>query len=227
MPGSGAAAAPPGTVPAFFRRHQRHLRRVHRSGGALRHRRKLAGHHPYLASVRLLPHRAGRSDPPPGARNHRPDHQRGGQLQQGIRQAGQRLQKAGRHDGDPAGGRGPDRLAAAGGGSFVCGPCGGRAAGPAGHPHHRAAGGGGPGHPDRQPGQAGGGAEPLRPGRGRGPGASGGLAGTTEKRGQRHDLPAGSDQSGTGAQRAGRPGGGGGGPGTPTCTPSPGRSSCP
>ena len=54
-PGPGAAAAPPRPVPGVLPTGQRHLRAVHRSGGALRHRRELAGHHRQHAPVRRRP----------------------------------------------------------------------------------------------------------------------------------------------------------------------------
>ena len=171
MPESGASSAPPGKVQPLLPGDQRHLRKIQRPGGGLQHRRELAGHHPHLAPVRGRPHRPGQSDSPRGAGRHRPDHQRGGQLQQGVCQAGQRLQKAQRHHRHPPRGRRAHRLAPAGDRPVVCGALGRPVPGPDGHPHHRPTGRRRPRLAHRGAGQAGGRAFPLRPRGGRRAGA--------------------------------------------------------
>ena len=134
VPGTGAAAASPRPVPADLQTGQRHLRPVHGSGGALRHRRELAGHHPHPPPAGRG--RPGRGGPAAGAdeAGDGADPLRGGLLQQGVRQAGQRLQKARRHHRHLPGELAGHRLAAAGGGAAVCGRRGAEAARPVRHP---------------------------------------------------------------------------------------------
>ena len=115
-----------------------------RPGGVLRHRRELAGHHRQHATCSAADAAAIADElRPPGPRGAGPDAVGGSQLQQGLRQAGQRLPQARRHHGDFPGKLAGDRLATSGGQHPLRRPRRPKGPGPVRYPHPGTAGGGG------------------------------------------------------------------------------------
>ena len=96
VPGAGAAQAAPRAVRALLPRHKRDIRPVHRPGGGGQRGRELPGRDGLARAVRHGREHSQRAAGAGEARNGA-DHIGGRVVQQDVRQAGQRLQKARRH----------------------------------------------------------------------------------------------------------------------------------